>query len=321
MEEETRYTKQDLETMRAWTLQRKIQVTQTRLIEWLGRYDWNVYVSFSGGKDSTVLADLAARVYQVFSCPKRQDPLRLVFVNTGLEYPEIQKFVRDFAEWLKAKYKIPVELEILHPSMTFPQVLSKYGYVPHGTLHMGGMTMTERERLLAKIRKVQALANRGADGEKQSAAALLDRLMTQYGIDEAEIAEERLEKCFFRYKTPYERKLLVQVIYTVTGKIPFKCVGSYSGRARKQVGIDCTAAERLEIEFSYEFYKAALEEEMERFYSAFLMKNDIFPPASKKAEEIPAAEISRSEALKLQALMAGMGDHTRRPVLGSGVEP
>ena len=106
-----------------------------------------------------------------------------------------------------------------------------------------------------------------------------------------------------------------------SGKIPFKCVGSYSGRARKQVGIDCTAAERLEIEFSYEFYKAALEEEMERFYSAFLMKNDIFPPASKKAEEIPAAEISRSEALKLQALMAGMGDHTRRPVLGSGVGP
>ena len=29
------------------------------------------------------------------------------------------------------------------------------------------MTMTERERLLEKIRKVQALANRGADGEKQ----------------------------------------------------------------------------------------------------------------------------------------------------------
>ena len=48
--------------------------------------------------------------------------------------------------------------------------------------------MTERERLLEKIRKVQALANRGADGEKQSAAALLDRLMTQYGIDEAAIA-------------------------------------------------------------------------------------------------------------------------------------
>lgn len=45
-------------------------------------------------------------------------------------------------------------------------VLPVLRYVPHGTLHMGGMTMTERERLLEKIRKVQALANRGADGEK-----------------------------------------------------------------------------------------------------------------------------------------------------------
>ena len=161
--------------------------------------------------------------------------------------------------------------------------------------------MTERERLLEKIRKVQALANRGADGEKQSAAALLDRLMTQYGIDEAEIAEERLEKCFFRYKTPYERKLLVQVIYTVTGKIPFKCVGSYSGRARKQVGIDCTAAERLEIEFSYEFYKAALEEEMERFYSAFLMKTSsrLLPKRPKKSRRRKSAEAKRSNFKRL----------------------
>ena len=162
--------------------------------------------------------------------------------------------------------------------------------------------MTERERLLEKIRKVQALANRGADGEKQSAAALLDRLMTQYGIDEAEIAEERLEECFFRYKTPYERKLLVQVVYTVTGKIPFKCVGKYSGRARKQVGIKCTAAERLEIEFSYEFYKAALEEEMERFYSAFLMKNDIFPPDSKKAEEIRRRKSAKAKRSNFKRL-------------------
>lgn len=43
--------------------------------------------------------------------------------------------------------------------------------------------MTERERLLEKIRKVQALANRRADGEKKSAAALLDKLMKQYGIE------------------------------------------------------------------------------------------------------------------------------------------
>ena len=61
--------------------------------------------------------------------------------------------------------------------------------------------MTERERLLEKIRKVQALANRGADGEKQSAAALLDRLMTQYGVwkSASSVTRPRMkENCWFR---------------------------------------------------------------------------------------------------------------------------
>lgn len=130
MPEESKYTKKDLETMRAWTLQRKIQVTQTRLFEWWIKFDGRIYISFSGGKDSTVLADLAARMYRANKGvdPDRNDPLTLVFVNTGLEYPEIQKFVREFAEWLRVTYEIPVNLEILLPAMTFMDVLTKYGY-------------------------------------------------------------------------------------------------------------------------------------------------------------------------------------------------
>lgn len=116
--------------MQAWTLQRKIQVTQTRLFEWWKHYDGKICISFSGGKDSTVLADLAARMYRgnIKMFPERAEPLTLVFVNTGLEYPEIQRFVRDFAEWLKSAYEIPVNLEIVRPKMTFSEVLSNYGY-------------------------------------------------------------------------------------------------------------------------------------------------------------------------------------------------
>ena len=77
----------------------------------------------------------------------------------------------------------------------------------------------ERERILQKIRRVQALAERGVAGERESATATLDRLMKQYGITEADIAEERREWAWFRYKTPIERKLLAQVIYAVTGRV------------------------------------------------------------------------------------------------------
>ena len=79
----------------------------------------------------------------------------------------------------------------------------------------------ERERILQKIRRVQALAERGVAGEQESAAATLDRLMKQYGITEAELEEERREMAWFRYTTPIERKLLSQVIYSVTGRAAY----------------------------------------------------------------------------------------------------
>ena len=49
------YTRQDLSVMQAWPLERKIRVTQAKIIEWYHHYGGKVAVSFSGGKDSTVL--------------------------------------------------------------------------------------------------------------------------------------------------------------------------------------------------------------------------------------------------------------------------
>ena len=42
----------DLLAMQAWPLDRKIRVTQTRLVEWADRYNGEIYISFSGGKDN-----------------------------------------------------------------------------------------------------------------------------------------------------------------------------------------------------------------------------------------------------------------------------
>lgn len=67
-----------------------------------------VYVSFSGGKDSTVLLHIARQLYP---------DIEAVFVNTGLEYPEIQQFVKTFDN-----------VTILRPKMRFDEVIKKYGY-------------------------------------------------------------------------------------------------------------------------------------------------------------------------------------------------
>ena len=108
MTAENKHTIEDLKIMQSWSLERKIRVTQTRIMEWYMHYNGNVYVSFSGGKDSTVLLDLARRIYP---------DIPAVFVDTGLEYPEIKEFV-----------KSQDNITILRPKKIFRQVVLEYGY-------------------------------------------------------------------------------------------------------------------------------------------------------------------------------------------------
>lgn len=76
-----------------------------------------VHVSFSGGKDSTVLKHIVDSMY---------DDVPALFVNTGLEYPEIQQFVRKIKNGEFDCFNS--DIEIVRPEMRFDEVLKNYGY-------------------------------------------------------------------------------------------------------------------------------------------------------------------------------------------------
>ena len=102
-------TKDELTLLQNLPLDIKIAKSKLRIEEWISWYGYDkVYISFSGGKDSTVLMHLVRQV---------NPSIPAVFVDTGLEYPEVKDFV-----------KKQENVITLRPDMSFKQVIETYGY-------------------------------------------------------------------------------------------------------------------------------------------------------------------------------------------------
>lgn len=100
--------KDELKLLQNYPLELKVEKTKLRIREWYEHYNGEVYVSFSGGKDSTVLLHIVRSMYP---------EIEAVFSNTGLEFPEIVKFVKSFDN-----------VTIIKPKTTFKKVIEEKGY-------------------------------------------------------------------------------------------------------------------------------------------------------------------------------------------------
>lgn len=93
----------ELRQMQALPLESKITMTKHRIQTWVDEFGVDgVYVSFSGGKDSTVLLHIARQMYP---------NIEAVFVDVPTQYPELKEFAQTFDN-----------LVILNPKISFAEV-------------------------------------------------------------------------------------------------------------------------------------------------------------------------------------------------------
>lgn len=87
----------------------KVKMTRRRIREFIDYYGMEqVYVSFSGGKDSTVLLDIVRKDFP---------EVLAVFLDTWLEYPQIRQFVKTFKN-----------VEVIKPTMNLKDIILQYGW-------------------------------------------------------------------------------------------------------------------------------------------------------------------------------------------------
>lgn len=113
--------------LQALDLEDKFLTTIEKIGQWEIATRGNWYVSFSGGKDSTVLAYIAAKYLASYRTPPH--PLHLLFCDTGLEYPEIRKFAMSFPDFLQKRFPtVTIDFQRRRPRQHFFDVIRSRGY-------------------------------------------------------------------------------------------------------------------------------------------------------------------------------------------------
>ena len=192
----------DLKILQAYPLWMKVERTKRRITEWVDYYgEDGVYISFSGGKDSTVLLHLVRSLYP---------EIEAVFCNTGLEYPEIVKFVKD----------IP-NVRILKPELTFKQVIDQKGYPVisksvANTVRLARKNIEEGKDTL-RVRQIKGLEV-GSKFNKGKWEFLLD---APFKISD-ECCNEMKKKPFKKYEKE-------------TGKVPF--IGTLAAESQQREAV------------------------------------------------------------------------------------
>jgi 3'-phosphoadenosine 5'-phosphosulfate sulfotransferase (PAPS reductase)/FAD synthetase len=195
-------TNSELQLLQSLPLEDKIRKSTIRIREWYEHWCGQVYVGFSGGKDSAILLHLARSLYP---------EIPAVFCYTGLEDPEI----RDVA--LKQR-----NVTVLRPAMNFRDVLGKYGY-PVVSKAQARYIYEIRNTRSEKLRDLRLNGQRLPDGKTGKLGMLSKRW--RYLIDAPfKISDEC---CHVLKKRPFE------VYEKESGRSAMTGEMAYEGRRRK----------------------------------------------------------------------------------------
>ena len=152
------------------------------------------------------------------------------------------------------------------------------------------------ESLRSKLIGLRNIANAesAAQGERDNARRLYDRLLAKYNLTDADIVDELPDYVEFPFNNTLEKRLVIQIIARLTN---YHDIQTYRIRShRKKVAIKLTKRQGEVALIEYRIYRKALAKELERCFHAFVQVNKIF---STHISDIKLTPEEEAELLKI----------------------
>lgn len=165
------------------------------------------------------------------------------------------------------------------------------------------------ESIKNKLRKLQALAERGYKGEAENAKRVLEKLCKEYGVTLDDILDrEKVSRYRFNIgRAKIWLDLFMQCFANVTGQKELR----YNQATNSEIIVSLTAYDYAEIANLFYWHKSNLKKDIEQsqrlVFEAYVQKHRIFRDCSSDTEDEEEEEDKPIDFAHLHAVMAMMG--------------
>lgn len=119
------YTKSELIEMWKRPPERQYEIAKTKILQAILETEGNLIVSFSGGKDSSLLLDMYCEI--ISKTQYNDKPIRVIFANTTNETAEMRRFIKSFIPRCEEKYDVKISFSEVKPSVVWANYVRDNG--------------------------------------------------------------------------------------------------------------------------------------------------------------------------------------------------
>lgn len=171
------------------------------------------------------------------------------------------------------------------------------------------------DRIIDRLKKLLALAERGERGEADNARRMLEAELQRHGLTLDDIRSERKSTRVLKYCSNEELQLIIQIILNYSGSTSEAFKEARYNARKREIYIELSDMEYVDISNMCDFFKAQYRKERKRLLHdmimAFVQKHSLYDSTPQERPDNDR-EFDWDKLMRILALSSTMEDVTFR---------